>query len=73
MAEGKVHLAKYDKHYQYDFATRRWSKLPAMPTSRHGLQLAYINGWLYAVGGCAQGEGNLFDVAKNEAYPIRKQ
>ena len=39
-----------------------------MLTSRHGLQLAYIDHVLYAVGGCATGEGDLFDVAKNEAY-----
>jgi hypothetical protein len=71
MAEGKLHIAKYDEHFQYDFETGRWSRLSPMLTSRHGLQLTYIAGWLYAVGGCMPGEGNLFDVAKNEAYPIR--
>jgi hypothetical protein len=41
---------------------------PLMLTSRHGLQLAYIDQYLFAVGGCMPGDGNLFDVAKNEAY-----
>ncbi len=65
---GQVHIAKYDKHFAYDLKRGEWLRLPPMLTSRHGLQLAYIDGVLYAVGGCMPGEGNLFDVARNEAY-----
>lgn len=68
IGDGELHIAKYDGHYALDLKTKRWTVLPPMPTSRHGLQLAYIDGVLYAVGGCTPGEGNLFDVARNEAY-----
>ena len=68
VGDGVLHIAKYDKHYALDLKTKQWSTLPPMLTSRHGLQLAYIDHVLYAVGGCATGEGDLFDVAKNEAY-----
>ena len=33
-----------------------------------GCKLAYIHQNLFAVGGCTPGDGNLFDVAKNEVY-----
>lgn len=65
---GQLHVAKYDKYYALDLKTGAWSQRPPMLTSRHGLQLTYIDGLLYAVGGCTPGEGNLFDVAKNEVY-----
>ncbi len=68
LAPERLHVAKYDKHWAMDLKTGRWTILPAMPTSRHGLQLAYIDGVVYAVGGCTPGEGNLFDVARNEAF-----
>ena len=67
-ADGTLHIAKYDRHFALDLATNKWSSLPPMLTSRHGLQLAYIDQNLYAVGGCMPGDGNLFDVAKNEVY-----
>jgi N-acetylneuraminic acid mutarotase len=65
---GKLHIAKFDVHYALDIVTGQWSRLPPMLTSRHGLQLAYIDQYLFAVGGCMPGDSNLFDVAKNEAY-----
>jgi hypothetical protein len=68
LAPGRLHIAKYDKHWAMDLKSGRWAVLPAMPTSRHGLQLAYVDGVVYAVGGCTPGEGNLFDVARNEAF-----
>ena len=64
---GKLHVVKYDKHFELDLATGSWRSLPPMPTSRHGLQLAFIGRDLYAVGGC-EPDGTLFDVAKNEVY-----
>ncbi len=72
MAEGLLHVVKYDKHFTYDPRANTWqSGLPPMPTSRHGLQLAYIDGMLYAIGGCSPGGTNLFDVARNEAYIVQ--
>jgi hypothetical protein len=68
MADGKLHIAKFDGHFALDLATGKWSSLPPMLTARQGLQLAYIDQNLYAVGGCMSGDGNLFDVAKNEVY-----
>ncbi|MBI3732637.1 MAG: hypothetical protein HY259_04155 [Chloroflexi bacterium] len=71
LADDGLHIVKYDLHYRYNFQSGLWSKLPAMLTSRHGLQLTYIDGLLFAVGGCMPGDGTLFDVAKNEAFVIR--
>ncbi len=70
IGSGEAHVAKYDKHYALDLKSKQWTKLPAMLTSRHGLQLAYIGSVLYAVGGCTPSEANLYDVAKNEAYVV---
>jgi len=67
---GRVHVAKYDKHWALDVKTNRWQTLAPMLTSRHGLQLAYIDGIVYAVGGCATGDGNLYDVARTEAFIV---
>lgn len=72
MVEGNLHVVKYDKHFAYDFKTGKWrTDLPPMPTSRHGLRLAYIDGLLYAIGGCLPDGNSLFDVARNEAYIVR--
>lgn len=72
MADGILHVVKYDKHFAYDPQTNKWqTHLTPMPTSRHGLQLAYIGGLLYAVGGCMPDGNNLFDVARNEAFIIQ--
>ncbi len=68
-ADGILHVVKFDKHFAYDLRSNRWqSNLPPMPTSRQGLQLATIDGVIYALGGCSEGAGNLFDVARNEAF-----
>ncbi|MBI5302522.1 MAG: hypothetical protein HY868_10315 [Chloroflexi bacterium] len=70
-AEGWVHVLKYDKHFAYNLQTHAWrTDLPPMPTSRHGLKADYIDGVIYTVGGCSTGDGNLFDVARNEAFPL---
>lgn len=70
-ADELVHLVKYDKHFVYDPKTNVWhTDLPPMPTARHGLDLEYIDGVIYAIGGCSTGDGNLFDVARNEAFPL---
>ncbi len=69
MADGILHVVKFDKHFAYDLRSNRWqNNLPPMPTSRQGLQLATIDGVIYALGGCSEGAGNLFDVARNEAF-----
>jgi N-acetylneuraminic acid mutarotase len=65
---GELHVAKYDKHYAFDLRTNVWTSLPPMPTSRHGLRLAYIDGVFYAVGGCRPNGDGLADVARNEVY-----
>ncbi len=71
MANGILHVVKFDKHFAYDFHSNRWqSNLPPMPTSRQGLQLATVDGVIYALGGCSEGAGNLFDVARNEAFVL---
>jgi N-acetylneuraminic acid mutarotase len=41
----------YGAHEVYDAVTRTWVKAASMPTSRHGLGLAWAGGALYAVGG----------------------
>lgn len=70
-ADKLVHLVKYDKHFTYNPKTNAWrTDLPPMPTVRHGLNLEYLDGVIYAVGGCSTGDGNLFDVARNEAFPL---
>src|SRR5207249_11757304 len=61
LGNGELHVAKYDRHYALDLKSKQWTARPAMLTSRHGLQLAYIGSVLYAVGGCGNGDGNLFD------------
>jgi len=72
MAEGLLRVVKFDQHFAYDPRANTWqSNLPPMPTSRQGLQLAYIDGVMYAVGGCAPGGINLFDVARNEAFSVK--
>jgi hypothetical protein len=68
VAGTRLHISKYDKHWAMELPSGRWQKLAPMLTSRHGLQLAHIDGVVYAVGGCTPGEGNLFDVARNEAF-----
>lgn len=70
LVSGRLHIAKYDKHWALDLKGGRWSVLPPMLTSRHGLQLAVVDGFVYAVGGCATGDGNLYDVARNEAFIV---
>lgn len=72
MAEGVLHIVKYDKHFTYDPKNGHWQTgLAPMPSSRHGLRLAYIDGLLYAVGGCLTDSNGLFDLARNEAYIVR--
>ncbi len=39
----------------YDPATNQWSVLPTMPTARHGVSVAVVNGRLYVIGGHLQG------------------
>jgi large repetitive protein len=70
-ADEWVHILKYDLHFAYNPQTNVWrTDLPPMPTSRHGLKADYIDGVIYAVGGCSTGDGNLFDVERNEALPL---
>ena len=37
--------------YGYDAFARRWSRLPDLPTARHGLGVVALGGRVYAVGG----------------------
>jgi N-acetylneuraminic acid mutarotase len=37
--------------YGYDIVTRRWSRLPDLPTARHGLGVVALAGRVYAVAG----------------------
>ena len=37
--------------YRYDVERRRWSRLPNLPTPRHGLGVAAVGGKVYVIGG----------------------
>ena len=37
--------------YRYDARTKRWSRLPDLPTARHGLGVVGLGGRVYVVGG----------------------
>ena len=37
--------------YSYDVVTKRWSRLPDLPTARHGLGVVALGGRVYTVGG----------------------
>jgi N-acetylneuraminic acid mutarotase len=65
---GKLHVAKFDKYYTLDMQSKRWTELKPMLTQRQGLQLTYIDGVLYGVGGCMQTGTGLVDVDRTEAY-----
>ena len=41
----------FDAVNRYDPATDRWSDLTPMPEARHGVAVAIVDGWLYAIGG----------------------
>ena len=36
---------------QYDTITDQWSVLPPLPEARHGVAVAWLNCWLYSIGG----------------------
>jgi hypothetical protein len=65
---GKLHVAKFDKYYTQDLQTGRWAERPPMITQRQGLQLTYIDGVLFGVGGCMPTGTGLVDVDRTEAY-----
>ena len=55
--------------YAYDVVRRRWSRLPDLPTPRHGLGVAALNGTVYVIGGGPQ--PGLFVSDANESLKIR--
>jgi non-specific serine/threonine protein kinase len=40
--------------YAYEIATRRWRRLPDLPTPRHGLGVVALDGRVYAIAGGPQ-------------------
>ena len=63
----------YRANEAYDPKTNTWTKAARMPTPRHGLATAVINGTLYAVSGVnnAGGAGTLSIVAVNEIFEVK--
>jgi N-acetylneuraminic acid mutarotase len=51
---GGEDAVSHDSHFAYDPTTNTWASLPPMPTARHGLAVAVVNGRLYAIGGGPQ-------------------
>ena len=55
----------------FDPAANDWDKLPALPTARHGVNLAAYNGKLFVIGGhlvFAGGGGHALDANNNEVF-----
>ena len=41
----------FPNHERYDPASDHWASLPPLPTPRHGLGVAAVNGKIYIIGG----------------------
>jgi N-acetylneuraminic acid mutarotase len=55
----------------FDPAANDWYRLPALPTARHGVNVAAYNGKLFVIGGhlvFAGGGGHALDAANNEVF-----
>ncbi len=55
----------------FDPAANDWYRLPALPTGRHGVNVAAFNGKLFVIGGhtvFAGGGGHALDSALNEVF-----
>jgi N-acetylneuraminic acid mutarotase len=55
----------------FDPAGNDWYRLPALPTARHGVNVAAYNGKLFVIGGhlvFAGGGGHALDAANNEVF-----
>jgi N-acetylneuraminic acid mutarotase len=63
-------VGTYRTHEAYDPKTNSWERLPPMPTPRHGLAVAEIDGKIYAVSGAnvAGGGGPHEGLVVNEVY-----
>jgi N-acetylneuraminic acid mutarotase len=55
--------------YGYDVTRRSWSRLPDLPTPRHGLGVAALDGVVYVIGGGPQ--PGLHVTGANESLRIR--
>ena len=80
--DGKIYVAggeSHDYHIEgvlrdvevFDPALNDWYRLPAMPTVRHGVNVAAYNGKLFVVGGhlvFAGGGGHPLDAPNNEVF-----
>jgi hypothetical protein len=42
--------------FGYELATGTWRRLPDLPTPRHGMAVAAVNGKVYAIGGSPIGD-----------------
>jgi non-specific serine/threonine protein kinase len=56
--------------FAYDVSTRRWRRLPDLPTPRHGLGVVAVGGRVYAVAGGTQ-PGLAGVSGANESLPVR--
>jgi hypothetical protein len=55
----------------FDPAANDWYRLPALPTGRHGVNVAALNGKLFVIGGhtvFAGGGGHALDSPLNEVF-----
>jgi N-acetylneuraminic acid mutarotase len=80
--QGKIYVAggeHRDYHIEgvlrdvevFDPAVNDWYRLPAMPTARHGVNVAAFNGKLFVIGGhlvFAGGGGHALDAPTNEVF-----
>ena len=44
-------MSTYPEHEVFDIATGTWAKAPDLPTKRHGLAAAVVDGRWYVIGG----------------------
>ncbi len=64
-----IHVLQHYDHVVYDVASATWSLAEPMPTPRHGLGLAVVEGLFYAFGGCHE---QLFDLNVVEVYQANR-
>jgi len=62
-----IHVLWSHEHDLLDTESETWSTAAPMPTPRHGLGVAVVDGVLYAYGGC---HDKLFDLNTVEALPL---
>jgi N-acetylneuraminic acid mutarotase len=80
--QGKIYVVggeHHDYHIEgvlrdvevFDPAANDWYRLPALPTGRHGVNVAALNGKLFVIGGhtvFAGGGGHALDSPLNEVF-----